>query len=195
MCKKEASNSVEKGNFIYNLTGYEQSCSYSNLEAKILETKNLQTVHTFHASREQLFDFLVQILRGDPVTQGSLDTLGRGRDCLQSLRRADERPGLHPGHVLGISPGEEAVLVLEWCHDAPGHELGLEGLVLLWAAVHDVQVPRLAQLDLGANPDADIAGQLEPVPMDHLARSGFGLDFLTAFEFRGAVKMGRKCRE
>jgi hypothetical protein len=48
---------------------------------------------------------------------------------------------------------------------------------------------------LGANPDADIAGQLEPVPMDHLARSGFGLDFLTAFEFRGAVKMGRKCRE
>ena len=69
-------------------------------------------MNTFHASWVEGMDLLVQLLWGDPVSKLALDTLSRLRNSFDLLLRADDCLGLDAGNILGVSPGQEAVVVL-----------------------------------------------------------------------------------
>jgi hypothetical protein len=72
-------------------------------------------------------NLLVQLLRRDPVSQLSLDALGRLGDGVDLLLGADDRLGLDAGHVPRVGPGQEAVVVLgQGDQDALLDEIGLD---------------------------------------------------------------------
>lgn len=114
-------------------------------------------------------DLVIQVLRRHPVTQLSLVSLSWFRDRLDLVRSRDDCFRFNSGNVPGVSPGQEAVLVLgQRDQDTLLDQVLVELGALLGAAVHDVEGVGLAEADLGLGPSSDSFRQGEPVAVNHL---------------------------
>jgi len=75
--------------------------------------------HTLHAARIEIMDLVIELIWRNPESELAFNSRRWLRDCIDLLLGADDGLGLYSGHVLGVGPGQEAVVILgKWNQDA-----------------------------------------------------------------------------
>ena len=121
-------------------------------------------------------NLVIQLIGGNPESKLTLNTFGGLWDGFDLLLGTNDRLGLDSGNVLGVSPGQEAVVILgKGNQDALLDKVVFDHFVLAVTSIHDVEAIRLTHRDVLGGPLPNDFGNPHPVAIDDLDGANIGV--------------------